>query len=408
MYDRYGESRSKAALTLIKDDSLRKGKEDLVEYTVTLTFLQSEYLPPFLPFLKQEVPRAQVTAILDQIKDLKEDFNSYKDDYELYLRERDRIWNRTVVIGNQISGICEFFPSLIKLLYNVGITHLVIFTNDGDIPWHWLYNRETQRFICEDFAVGIVHVILNEWGFQKFWEGLQYSKPLLSKEPTGGVENWSSLIMYDPNVSLAVEETAELYDQLSMRSPEKVTRIEVTETLSSDHNLPAELINYFLKPENTASVKIIHYAGHTPDGHRIDTRWLSGLGAPFGSQPIVFLNGCVSNETTNMWNPGSTLATDFLNKGASGCVVTNMPITDPAAKRIAIEFYKHILAYDGLTSNGEALWRARNKLDPKDPMRLFFTLYGDPRAQLSREKSESDELISLAQRIPKFDNSDYR
>lgn len=387
----YDDDRAAAALTLIKNDTLGPSKDHLVEYTIVLSFLQSRYLPPFLPFYKEEVPVATRRSILEAIVSLQREFDRYGSDYCTYAQNKEEIWERIVGIGGQIAGMCNFFPSILRVLHQQDVRDLVIFTNDGEIPWHWLYNKARQpfRFLCESFAIGIVFLQLEEWGYTSLGERLAGGRLPLAGEPGTVLENSKGLIMYDPRVPLATEES-DLLQQLFSGKHMEPRRIAVPGGRCE------ELNNWLLEATNASTVKIIHYAGHDPAKTGLDVEWLQGVGHTFAWRPLVFLNGCLSGQLSDTWNLGSSLATQFLNKGACGCVVTNMPVSDPAAKKVALEFYRESFDYDGGLRNGEALCRARSKLSERDPMRLFFTLYGDPRAQLAYKKPDSAEILDRA------------
>ena len=389
------KERTAAALTLIKDDTLGPGREHLVEYTIVLSFLESRYLPPFLPFYKEEVPIAQRSSILEPIDSLQREFDKYESGYDAYLQNKKQIWERIVGIGGQIAGMCNFFSSILKVLHQLDVRDLVIFTNDGEIPWHWLYNRARHpfQFLCECFSVGIVFLQLEEWGYTSLGEKLQGGRLPVPGDPGTVLEDSKGLIMYDPHVPLATKEAEDLQRLFSDK------RIEPSGISVSERSFE-ELNKWFLKAANASTVKIIHYAGHNPAETGLDSNWLKGLGHTFAWRPLVFLNGCFSGKLATTWNLGSSLATEFLNKGACGCVVTNMPVSDPAAHKVALEFYRQVLDYDGDLANGEALRRARTKLDESDPMRLFFTLYGDPRAKLAYEKSKGEEISERMAAMP--------
>ena len=79
------------------------------------------------------------------------------------------------------------------------------------------------------------------------------------------------------------------------------------------------------------------------------------------------------------------LATEFLDCGASACVVTNFRVPEISAKNFALRFY-HYFITEKLTV-GEALQKCRidmaesafaGNLNPRyDITRYFYNLYGD-------------------------------
>ena len=110
-------------------------------------------------------------------------------------------------------------------------------------------------------------------------------------------------------------------------------------------------------------------------------------GITLNSNPVVFLNGCSSGEIKNLWHKHDNLATEFLDCGASACVVTNYQIPEISAKNFAQKFYFYFI--NQKLTVGQSLQQARldmakpefsGDMNPDyDITRYLYNLYGEPR-----------------------------
>ena len=95
------------------------------------------------------------------------------------------------------------------------------------------------------------------------------------------------------------------------------------------------------------------------------------------SAPLVFMNACTSAGSLPLISSLAGWATEFLRCGAGAFLGTLWEVRDKSASIYAQAFY------DSFTSNlriGEAMQHAREHLDPGDPTRYAYTLYGNPNA----------------------------
>ena len=115
---------------------------------------------------------------------------------------------------------------------------------------------------------------------------------------------------------------------------------------------------------------IIHYAGHFENGLKL----IDGVMSPRGVQenlvgtPVVFVNGCTSEE----------LARAFLLGGAMAYVGTLHHVDDKSAAEFASDFYDLCLHHQ----IGEALRRARAAHLDRDMVWASVVMYGDPTLRL--------------------------
>ena len=115
---------------------------------------------------------------------------------------------------------------------------------------------------------------------------------------------------------------------------------------------------------------IIHYAGHVKDGLLLSDGVMSSEEVKefIVGTPIVFVNGCKSEE----------LARAFLLGGAMAYVGTIHPVHDNSAAEIAADFYELCLKYQ----IGEALRRTRKNHVAKNLVWASLVMYGDPTLKL--------------------------
>jgi hypothetical protein len=148
-------------------------------------------------------------------------------------------------------------------------------------------------------------------------------------------------------------------------------------------------------------LKIIHYSGHSSGKGLLPTpRTILSSGdiaaAPrsFDANPIVFLNSCSSGQIKQIWEQEANLATAFLARGACGCVVTSLPVSDRASQKFAVSFYEKALDVEKAPPIGEIiriirLEQGKDRVTKNDLTRLFFDYYGDPRTRLEPNRFHS-------------------
>ncbi len=102
---------------------------------------------------------------------------------------------------------------------------------------------------------------------------------------------------------------------------------------------------------------------------------------PWDHDPLVILNGC----STAGFSPDALspfIEKFVLDRGASGVLGTEVPVHEPFAGEMAIEFLRRFLA--GRPAGQSLLEVRRLLLGRKNPLGLVYTLYADSRLTLTR------------------------
>jgi CHAT domain len=103
------------------------------------------------------------------------------------------------------------------------------------------------------------------------------------------------------------------------------------------------------------------------------------------SAPVVFVNACRSGGHNPSYNQLDGWASKFLEAGAAAFIGSLWAVSDGAAREFAGELYGRLQAGSSL---GEAIMSARQAAagQPGDPTWLAYTVYGDPRAVITRSR----------------------
>ncbi len=101
------------------------------------------------------------------------------------------------------------------------------------------------------------------------------------------------------------------------------------------------------------------------------------------SAPTVFINACRSAGLAATYNRLDGWASKFLEAGAAAFIGSLWAVSDGASREFAQELYRRL--QQGFTL-GDAVMEARRAAasQPDDPTWLAYTVYGDPRATISR------------------------
>ena len=102
------------------------------------------------------------------------------------------------------------------------------------------------------------------------------------------------------------------------------------------------------------------------------------------SAPTIFINACRSAGSNATYNRLDGWASKFLEAGAAAFIGSLWAVSDGAAREFAQELYGQLQAGSLL---GKAVMRSRQAAasQPDDPTWLAYTVYGDPRATVSRQ-----------------------
>ena len=317
------------------------------------------------------------------------------------LQKIDHLWKQyTEYIGNHVENQTSplmLLQEIGELIYNYfGMTgllnkifslhqdenlHISFFLDNMLIPWLWAFHPQHKQFLCEKFPYGV--------SFAK--EKIDFSiHKKRKKYPEKSSSITNVLILYGDWRGHSKELTQVHHEIKDLELLLKKNHIKV-HPIYQDADKFANTINDLKnKGEN---ISLIHYSGHIEENmlalgenEFLPVSFLQQTyGLEFFSQPVVFLNGCRSGEIKSMRQRHDNLATEFLDCGASACVVTNFRVPEISAKNFALRFY-HYFITEKLTV-GEALQKSRidmaesafaGNLNPQyDITRYFYNLYGD-------------------------------
>jgi len=281
-------------------------------------------------------------------------------------------------LKSTLSNLFELTEKRVPLIFIIDNSKIPWF------PWHLAYDQIQQKFLCEDFSIGITFALEKEVDAKiRFEEENKVSN--LSKEK-------SALLFYGTWDNHPTKNLKHVHEQI-----EKLKKIIENQGYSVD-TVP-EKVNKFLDKLkltnlNGNNLRLIHYAGHAVNDYldineeeTLSPGIISGtLNLIFPSRPLVFLNACSSGKLSKNWDKLNHLSTEFLACGASACIVTTFDVYEKTAAMFSNIFYKYFIQ-NGLEA-GEALKSAirdlgkpdsKNKYNPEyDITRFSYCLFGDP------------------------------
>jgi len=382
-------------------------KEEDDRYLGILTGQGFRYLPPLLPMFRTPRLKAEKARLQQMLVTLSQKVRFGADTFPDALIEDLRQIGRFIFTKFGVRTTLE-------LLMSLPLTNLIVFTDDPSIPWIWAYDG--SQFLCERFACGklFVESVSVEDTIAKFAEHMQ------SKEGTS--ESCFSIDAYLNDKRALILAGFEEEDPRTQCVKKEVDLISEQLTGKVDVDLVVNSIFDFwdFLEDTSARLKLFHYAGHIEDGGLFlcqdgvpdlitaDKVKANLPGVKFSAEPIIFLNGCRSGYTAEAWAKGASLATVFLDMGATSCVTTVMPVTDEVAYEFAASFYRKVVNEN--ESVGEALRQTRLEQAQDEDLgndltRLFFELYGDPRVRLSRIVHLTE---AMGQQMPKIKVKGWR
>ncbi|HET6253318.1 MAG TPA: CHAT domain-containing protein [Puia sp.] len=143
---------------------------------------------------------------------------------------------------------------------------------------------------------------------------------------------------------------------------------------------------------------MLHFAAH----NREASAYSGGSYVPFGasrfdqtlftgavpdnaygaSQPLIFMNACTSAGAASLFTEMFSWADRYIRSGAGSFIGSLWEIADQSAPVFALAFYTKLKTGSTLGEAMQAGREAVRTLDPGDPTRLAYTLYGNPQAKV--------------------------
>lgn len=417
------KSERTAVLSILREPEPRNRfeKKTQTQYTVLLSFVGSVLLPPYLPRMNDSASAAARRHIERSLSDLVKRYDTSYFNHELDKDEAERIIEDLEEVGDAIFKYLRGFKRAMEIINdrNIDVKNLIIHTDEPAIPWSlafcgreiWEPEEPLSDFICNRFSCGTILVDMREEAFRWLRD---YTMPGAQPDEERLRDRNICLIAAsledDPSDSgsdLGEAYVSRLYDffthsPLSNMSVKRIT----AEDWEYTKGRPGRMID-FLNEELQKS-QIIHFTGHVVDGKmRFDKNTfispsdLKGL-KPLSSKPLVVLHGCSSGRLFDINKEEAQLSQVFLDRGASGCLATILPVNIPrragkGAETLVELFYQNVLQ---LKPYGHALRDARNEFrrrspSENDPQALFYQLFGDPRAKLVTDKLTTPDLIEI-------------
>ncbi|MCU0645178.1 MAG: CHAT domain-containing protein, partial [bacterium] len=272
---------------------------------------------------------------------------------------------------------------LFNALFSLPAIHVNFIVDSAVMPWHWAMQPETGNFLCEKLPLGITFVEKEKGAEQDAVK----QKMRGTIEPTSAPNavlfygDWQGHARELKQVAKEINEIKSLLEQQKFH----------VVTVHQDCDRFAETIQESY--HQGKNLRLIHYSGHiennmlalAEDEYFAVSFLKQAYGLSLASRPIVFFNGCRSGQLEESRQKHESLATEFLDCGASACIVTHFRVPELSAKNFALRFY-HYLINQRLTV-GQSLQHARLDMakpefaeasDPEfDITRYFYNLYGD-------------------------------
>jgi len=271
-------------------------------------------------------------------------------------------------------GMRGFFNSLFN---NTEMKHLHInfITDPFRIPWYLAYDESSDQFLCERFSYSFSCSLAHSHALNRF-RPVNYYKPASEK---------FTILLFGPWKGHAKELKKVESEVKGLSSFLESRKLDFqTIDTNSDEFIAA------LQKANTQEkeLRIVHYAGHVehnllalgPDDYFDPAHLKSTYGISLDSRPIVFLNGC---QSSYLGESEDVLVQNFLDAGASTCIVTHAKIPEITAEKFGALFYRFFIGEEMTVA--EALRQSRvaifkdKKLDPGNEITPYlYNIFGDP------------------------------
>lgn len=417
------KSERTAVLSILKEPDAGTGhdKKGYTQYTILLSFVGSVLLPPYLPRMNSSAGASARRQIEERLSNLVKKYDASYFNHELDTAEAERIIEDLEIVGDNIYKYVGGFKRAMEIINdkNMDVKNLIIHTDEPSIPWSlafcgpeiWKPEEPHFDFICNRFSCGTILVDTREEAFR--WLR-NYTMPGAQPDEER---------LQDRNICLiAASLEDDPSDSESDLGEAYVSRLNDFFTHSAMSNMsvncitpkdweytkgrPGRMIDFL--NDQMQKAQIIHFTGHVEHGKMrfdkntyISPEDLKGL-KPLSSKPLVVLHGCSSGQLFDINKEEAQLSQVFLDRGASGCLATILPVNIPrrvgkGAETLVELFYRNVLQ---LKPYGHALRDARNEFrrrspSQNDPQALFYQLFGDPRAKLVVDKLTTPDLIEI-------------
>lgn len=369
-----------------------------LKFTCILSFLSlgkegnESYLPPFLPALRFKASAHQYARLYEQTLKLGDLIK------EGYQKNKNEIYNKICGIGSSIFDFNEMTNAWKKIFNEDTCDTVVIFTNDAFIPWQWVCDLN-NRFLIDKVACGTI------FANEKTQDITMERKAKWNENVKEAFKGKKSLLIYDNYELPGPQKEIEEIEPTIKKRIKDIDHICPRDENDNKINLADKVKEETVL--NDEDLELIHFSGHivSKEGENYlipgDPDTSEGIkGSDFqgeySSEPLIFLNGCFSGQIFDLWDKSANIATNLLNKYASGCVVTISNIPDISSIKFSKRFYDYLLENPGDVTYGEALLKVRKDIyeeDKKDPTRFFFHFFGDPNAKIIYTKGKSEEIM---------------
>jgi tetratricopeptide (TPR) repeat protein/CHAT domain-containing protein len=260
---------------------------------------------------------------------------------------------------------------------------LQIATNDANLPWEWLHDG--HDFLALRHAVARLPMLSKPQAQHKVTPHDAKVAALLLGNPTGDLPGTTQEIKAIIDILYAARE------RVSYRAlfGEHISVIHLQELLAQQ------------------SYALIHFAGHArPGALRLSHEdfGVDDILKSLHNHPVVVLNACATGQAETatsdlaaMTNQTQSLASAFIQAGATAVIGMLWPIPDHTAKLWAETLYRHLV---GGESIGDALHSSRLRLHQQEPNGIAWlapVLYGNAEQQIipAPLKQSSATLLAL-------------
>ena len=249
------------------------------------------------------------------------------------------------------------------------IRQLTILTDRDTVPWELLYPRDPghdEGFLVQQFPV---------------------TRAIFGRRPVRALRLIPARFVLPRGSSLTAAEA----------------EIEAVRRLLDPARLPGAVVSELTPLQDlirAGDFGLLHFACHNsfdPDGDaaillgsaRFTPTFLSTAVIDqvlARSAPVIFMNACRSAGLAPTYNRLDGWASRFLEAGAGAFIGSQWAVSDGTAREFAEELYGQLTAGVML---GEAVMtaRARAATHADDPTWLAYSVYGDPRAQVTSHHS---------------------